>query len=383
MTYKQAFPLLGIVLMLVGCVRTSPDSFDTVGSQGNEVVIPADPTEEDGVEVVVIDPDNDSADAQTDDEEEEAEPTATNRVVVPATEEEADAAPTTAPRDVASDDNPADADAAQADDDDGEEDIQVTSTPQIVPTATEFEFITPEVVEEVVQPTAVPTEITPLPTLQATPTAEGETVTLGTCDYEVQANDNLFRIALNNDVSLDALLAENGLTEASVIQPGQILTIPNCDALEEAPATEADDTATTDSTAVLPEECTYEVLANDTLFEIARDNDVALDDLFAANGLNQNSILQVGQILDIPLPQCDDAAASASSAGESSDSEGGDTPAGATTGDSIIYIVDDNDTLLSIAQTYGVTPNDIIQANTIPDPNNLTPGQELVIPTGD
>ncbi|MEO1163562.1 MAG: LysM peptidoglycan-binding domain-containing protein [Chloroflexota bacterium] len=372
MTYRQAFPLLGIVLMLVGCVRTSPDSFDTVGSQGNEVVIPADPTEaDDGVDVVVIDPDADPAEAQADDEAEDVEPTATNRVVVPATAtgEPEEVAPTTAPRNADDDDS---AEAAQADDD-----VQVTSTPQVVPTATDFEFITPDVVEEVVQPTAVPTEVTVTATLQPTPTGEGDVVTLGTCDYEVQANDNLFRIAINNDVSLDALLAENGLTEASIIQPGQILTIPNCDAPEEEVVAETE-VETVDGEVVLPEECTYEVQENDTLFQIALDNDVTLDDLFAENGLTQNSVLQVGQELLIPLPQCD-IEPSASSATNSDE----DVEAGATTGDTIIYVVNEDDTLLSIAQTYGVTPNDIIQANTIPDPNNLTPGQELVIPTGE
>ncbi len=44
--------------------------------------------------------------------------------------------------------------------------------------------------------------------------------------YEVKGGDNLFRIALNNGISLDALLSANGLTENSYIWPGQILIIP-------------------------------------------------------------------------------------------------------------------------------------------------------------
>lgn len=44
--------------------------------------------------------------------------------------------------------------------------------------------------------------------------------------YTVQGGDNLFRIALNHGVGLDALLEANGLTENSFIRPGQVLIIP-------------------------------------------------------------------------------------------------------------------------------------------------------------
>lgn len=367
MTYRQALPFLGIVLMLVGCVRTSPDSFDTVGSQDTGEVIAVDPTEDTG-DVVVIDP-NDDTEAQA--EETEAAPTATNRVVVVGSEENDDEdEATTVPRNATGADEPSD--------------VQVTSTPQIIPTATEIEFITPVVEEEVEQPTSVPTEESIEPTLQPTPTGEAgaESIELGDCDYEVQPNDNLFRIAINNDVSLDALLVENGLTEASVIQPGQVLSIPNCNAPDPVDDESADtDTSTAAAGADLPEECTYEVVANDTLFQIALDNDVELDDLLAENDLSETAVIQIGQVLNIPLPQCD-FDASAASADTSTDTDSTDDDAVTTPTDGgIIYVVDEDDTLLSIAQTYGVTPNDIIQANTIPDPNNLTPGQELVIPT--
>lgn len=374
MTYRQALPFLGIVLMLVGCVRTSPDSFDTVGSQDTGEVIAVDPTEDTG-DVVVIDPNDDTdADAVA---EAETEPTATTRIVVAPTEDseadneddETDEA-TTVPRNATGADEPDDT-------------VQVTSTPQIIPTATEIEFITPVVQEEVEQPTSVPTEESIEPTLQPTPTGEAgaEAIELGDCDYEVQPNDNLFRIAINNDVSLDALLVENGLTEASVIQPGQVLSIPNCNAPDPIEDESADtDTSTAATGADLPEECTYEIVANDTLFQIALDNDVELDDLLAENDLSETAVIQIGQVLNIPLPQCDFEASAESAEDTITETDGTDDATTSTDG-GIIYVVDEDDTLLSIAQTYGVTPNDIIQANTIPDPNNLTPGQELVIPT--
>ncbi|RDI36633.1 glycoside hydrolase family 18 protein [Falsibacillus pallidus] len=45
-----------------------------------------------------------------------------------------------------------------------------------------------------------------------------------------------------------------------------------------------------------------------------------------------------------------------------------------------IHVVRQNETLFSIAQTFGTTAQDIIEANEVPNPRNLVVGQTLVIP---
>ncbi|QED45856.1 LysM peptidoglycan-binding domain-containing protein [Cytobacillus dafuensis] len=45
-----------------------------------------------------------------------------------------------------------------------------------------------------------------------------------------------------------------------------------------------------------------------------------------------------------------------------------------------IHVVQENQTLTSIARTYGTTAKDIAEANEIPNPNNLVVGQTMVIP---
>ena len=45
-----------------------------------------------------------------------------------------------------------------------------------------------------------------------------------------------------------------------------------------------------------------------------------------------------------------------------------------------IHVVQPNQSLFGIAQTYGSTVEDIIEANELPNPNNLVVGQTLVIP---
>lgn len=45
-----------------------------------------------------------------------------------------------------------------------------------------------------------------------------------------------------------------------------------------------------------------------------------------------------------------------------------------------IHVVQENQSLTGIAQAYGSTVNDLVEANEIPNPNNLVVGQTLVIP---
>ncbi|NLS79792.1 MAG: LysM peptidoglycan-binding domain-containing protein [Chloroflexi bacterium] len=68
--------------------------------------------------------------------------------------------------------------------------------------------------------------LVPLQDQKPTPTLTG-TPTLTPIVYVVQKGDILGRIALDNDVSLGALLAANGLTESHVLSIGERLIIPN------------------------------------------------------------------------------------------------------------------------------------------------------------
>ena len=261
MILKRILPLLGIMLVLAGCFRQAEDNFDTIGSQNSddtvltqEIGVTIEPTDD----IIIIDPNaSPDADAQAVDD---ASPTP--RTISPTDADDSEVVASSTPRPV------------------------VTS--QGIPTATEATFVTPDIVEEVVQPTTTEAPESNEPTLQPTPTAIGGEVVAGDCQYQVQDGDNLFRISLNNDVALDELLSANGLTEASVIQPGQLLDLPNCDGGEITVPDETVDTEVEDTPLVL-EDCDYEIQSGDSLFNIALDNDVVLADLLAENGLTEDS----------------------------------------------------------------------------------------------
>lgn len=368
MLIKRTFPLL-IMFILAGCFRQAPDSFDTVGSEnsGGITITQDAPTIAPTSDVTFLDPN--ATDISTADSSAVEVASATPRVIVSSPTDEIVPTNEIAPTNTAIVIPTATT-------------VHASSTPQIIPTATEPTFITPEVSVQETQVTAVPSATSVEPTLQPTPTAEeGSAIVVGDCEYEVRDGDNLFRIALNNDIALSALLSANSLTEASIIQPGQILTIPNCDDDGSTETTDEGDEAVVDvePTPIVLDDCDYEIATGDTLFSLSLEYDVSLAALLAENGLTEVSIIQPGQLLTIP--NCEDGDETSESADTTTDATTAETETVETIEpEQTMHTVASDDTMITIARVYGVTVNSILQANTIPDPNNLTPGQQLLIP---
>jgi LysM repeat protein len=107
------------------------------------------------------------------------------------------------------------------------------------------------------------------------------------------------------------------------------------------------------------EEGYYHVVkAGETLFNIAQRYSVPLNELAKANNITNPSALRTGQRLLIP-----DAAAP-----ESSDDG------------KRVHVVQPGETLSEIAIQYGVTPNEIVKANNLSNPRHIVSGQKLIIP---
>jgi LysM repeat protein len=361
MPLKRALPLFAIVLTLAGCFRQADEPFDTVNSQNVPQSIPATATQS----ITIIDPNaTDVQPSAADTQAIEVEPSATVIIINP-TVAQVEASATTEIIVI----EPATSVPTV---------VPATSEPLTIPTATESGFVTPEIPIEVEVPTATPTQIVEQATLEPTPTAFGEDIVASECQYIVQTGDNLFRIAINNNVSLDALLSANGLSEASIIQPGQSLALPGCS----GEGTTTEETINQEETAIPSptplSECQYVVQAGDTLYTIAIRNNLTLATLLLENSLAETSIIQPGQVLD--LPNCADDESALAPIVEETEAVTGET-GDSSDANTTIHTVASGETLLIIAQRYGVTVNAIIQANpNIPDLNNLTIGQQLVIP---
>jgi LysM repeat protein len=169
----------------------------------------------------------------------------------------------------------------------------------LLPTATPAGIITPAVQSQLVLPTLTPATIGTVdannPNAIPTPT-DLPLPTNSACVYVVKSGDNLFRIALSNNVTLAALLSANGLSENSIIQPGQTLRLPNCEGeASTAPASTATPASpSTDGGTV------HRVVSGDTLFGIAQRYGVTVQQIIQANNLTNPDRLSVGQELIIP-----------------------------------------------------------------------------------
>lgn len=94
----------------------------------------------------------------------------------------------------------------------------------------------------------------------------------------------------------------------------------------------------------------YRIEAGDNLWSIARRQQVSMASLMSLNGLNENSILDIGEVIKIPSTNA------------------------------MIHIVRAGETMCSIAAQYGLNVASIENANKNKNPNCLSIGDRLNIP---
>ncbi len=145
-----------------------------------------------------------------------------------------------------------------------------------------------------------------LPTVSAqTPTPLPETLPAGLTIHVVQRDENLFRIALRYSTTPEYLAQLNGISNVTMIQVGQRLLVPAGDAaaLPFATPTLAPTLAASDTNANLSAAPTFgihTVAAGETLFSIAQQYRLTVNDLTAANNLVDATLIFAGQQLFIP-----------------------------------------------------------------------------------
>jgi len=199
--------------------------------------------------------------------------------------------------------------------------------------------------------------------------------------YTVKSGDTLWSIARKYGVSVDELKEANGLS-SNALSLGQILVIPSDESetdenyyiVQPGDSLYAISRKYNISVAELKrlnnltsdflsvgqrlllkgdvkpvKKNTYTVQAGDSLYRIAMNYGVSVDDLKAANGLTSNN-LSIGQVLIIPSEK-----------------------------DQTIYTVEPGDNLYQIAREFGTSVDAIMKQNNLSS-NLLSVGQKLIIP---
>jgi N-acetylmuramoyl-L-alanine amidase len=176
--------------------------------------------------------------------------------------------------------------------------------------------------------------------------------------YRVVSGDTVSSIAGRFGLSTASVLAQNGLGWKSVIFPGQVLTLGSgASAPTAAPAS-----ATPASTG----SGRHTVASGETVTQIAGKHGVGVSAMLAANGLTANSVIYPGQSLVVP-----------GLAPASFVKPIANTPAVAPGGS---YTIQSGDTLTSVATRFGVTVQDILNANGLNWSSIIYAGRALTIP---
>lgn len=115
----------------------------------------------------------------------------------------------------------------------------------------------------------------------------------GGCTYTVQAGDNLFRISLAYNTTVNAIAAANGIVNPNLIIVGQVLTIPGC----------GGNSGQTVPTAGPAPNCagqTYVVQQGDTMFSISMQFNVSVNAIATCNNIANPNLIFINQQLVIP-----------------------------------------------------------------------------------
>ena len=158
--------------------------------------------------------------------------------------------------------------------------------------------------------------------------------------YTVKPGDSLWKIANQYGFSVDDIILANNL-QSNILNIGQSLKIPKEEEIKPG------------------EYAVYTVQKNDSLWKIANQFGITVDQIKKANNLTQND-LYIGQKLYIP-----------------------DTNEDLSSEDSniqdVTYIVQSGDSLWNIAKKYNISVNELKEYNNLTS-NLLSIGQKLSIP---
>ena len=195
-------------------------------------------------------------------------------------------------------------------------------------------------------------------------------------EHVVQPGESLSRIAEDNGLSLAELMTINGITDPDTLVIGTRLRLtPVIDTGEAQLAAPTPD-AIRSGNPIATLNRTYTVDTGDSVPIIAVRFGVDEDALRWLNGLDDSTLLALGQVLILPATSQELVVPHQIVEADTENATTDSTP----TDDRPRYTVQPGDSLSHIAQDNGLSLAAIMEANQIANPDAIYVGQELVIP---
>ena len=170
---------------------------------------------------------------------------------------------------------------------------------------------------------------------------------------KVKSGDTLYSIAKSENIKVYELADYNKITSPFIVKVGQILSIPSKHSNTSVTVVKKTTNVITNldkskSFIEEPKLDFVEIKKGDTIYSIARKNNVPLKDLIIRNNLVPPYVLSIGQKIYIPT--------------------------------TAFHIVQKEDTIYSISRKYNVNLNSLVKLNNIKEPFTIIPGQKLNLP---
>lgn len=115
-------------------------------------------------------------------------------------------------------------------------------------------------------------------------------------NYVVQKGDTLYSLSKKFQLTVGELRAANNLSESDVIKVGQKITIPEADIGTAAALSSTNSKSISNSTKTK----VYTVQKGDTLYSLARKNNISVADLMVLNNFDSSKVIKIGEKIKIP-----------------------------------------------------------------------------------
>ena len=212
--------------------------------------------------------------------------------------------------------------------------------------------------------------------VESTPTtvkSSSEQTTGGS--YTVVSGDGLYAISRKTGTPIQELLSLNGLSLNSTIYPGQVLKVTSNSnssrVVESTPTTVKSSSEQTTGGS-------YTVVSGDGLYAISRKTGTPIQELLSLNGLNLNSVIHPGQVLQLSNSYNSSSTKETVTNTEDTSSSGGTK----ISGNVQMYYVHKGDTLYRIARNNGISLSTLLEWNQISVDSPIHPGQGLIVSYG-
>ena len=114
--------------------------------------------------------------------------------------------------------------------------------------------------------------------------------------YVVQKGDTLYSLSKKFQLTVGELRAANNLSESDVIKVGQKITIPEADIGTAAALSSTNSKSISNSTKTK----VYTVQKGDTLYSLARKNNISVADLMVLNNFDSSKVIKIGEKIKTP-----------------------------------------------------------------------------------